>query len=103
MHADSSPKPSTRGFTVYVSRSASPESNRLATAILAALSGQGIESRGVKQADYRVLVKTRMPAVLVEIGYLSNATEARLLTTDAMQKKIAAAIARGIEAGIAAR
>jgi N-acetylmuramoyl-L-alanine amidase len=103
LHADSSPKPAVRGFTVYVSRSASAESNRLARAVAAELAALGIESRGVRQADYRVLVKTKMPAVLVEVGYLTNAAEASHLFAPGTQKRIASAIARGIERALAGR
>ncbi|MCU0726160.1 MAG: N-acetylmuramoyl-L-alanine amidase [Planctomycetes bacterium] len=103
LHADSSPKPAVRGFTVYVSRSASAESNRLAKAVAAELQSLGIESRGVRQADYRVLVKTKMPAVLVEVGYLTNAAEANHLFAPGTQKRIAGAIARGIERALAGR
>jgi N-acetylmuramoyl-L-alanine amidase len=50
-------------------------------------------SRGVKQAGFRVLVTAYMPAVLVEIGFGTNATEARFLDDPAAQRKLAGAIA----------
>ncbi len=56
----------------------------------------GLESRGVRREDYRVLVKTRGPAVLVEMGYLSNRQDAARLQNSAFQDKMAAAIATGI-------
>jgi len=49
--------------------------------------------RGVKQAGFRVLVTAYMPAVLVEIGFGTNAAEARYLAQPAAQSKIASAIA----------
>jgi N-acetylmuramoyl-L-alanine amidase len=49
--------------------------------------------RGVKQAGFRVLVTAFMPAVLVEIGFGTNASEARFLSDPSSQSKIAAAIA----------
>ncbi|MDQ3809464.1 MAG: N-acetylmuramoyl-L-alanine amidase [Chloroflexota bacterium] len=49
--------------------------------------------RGVKQAGFRVLVTAFMPAVLVEIGFGTNATEARYLTDPGRQREIADAIA----------
>ena len=50
-------------------------------------------SRGVKQAGFLVLVTAYMPAVLVEIGFGTNADEARFITNRASQRKLADAIA----------
>ncbi|HTR79840.1 MAG TPA: N-acetylmuramoyl-L-alanine amidase [Gemmatimonadaceae bacterium] len=50
-------------------------------------------NRGVKQADFRVLVTAYMPAVLVEIGFGTNPAEAAYLTNPAKQQAIAGAIA----------
>ena len=55
------------------------------------------EGRGVKQAPFRVLVGAAMPAVLVEVAFISNPDEEKLLASDAYQAKIAASLARGIE------
>ena len=53
-------------------------------------------SRGVKQAGFRVLVGAVMPAVLVEIAFISNPGEAHLLGTAAFQDKIAYSLSRSI-------
>lgn len=50
-------------------------------------------NRGVKQAGFVVLVTAYMPAVLVEIGFGTNAEEARFLSTPSKQRVIAKAIA----------
>ena len=50
-------------------------------------------SRGVKQAGFRVLVTAYMPAVLVEIGFGTNAREAAFLQAADKQSTIANAIA----------
>src|SRR5687768_7620332 len=50
-------------------------------------------NRGVKQAGFRVLVTAFMPAVLVEIGFGTNAAEARYLASDEGQEVLAGAIA----------
>jgi N-acetylmuramoyl-L-alanine amidase len=55
------------------------------------------EGRGVKQAPFRVLVGASMPAILVEVAFISNPEEEKELTSDAYQAKIAAAVARGIQ------
>ena len=53
-------------------------------------------NRGVKQAGFRVLVGALMPAVLVEIGFMSHTQEMRLLGTTAFQDKIAFGLARAV-------
>ena len=50
-------------------------------------------NRGVKQAGFRVLVTAFMPAVLVEIGFGTNAAEARYLRDPRRQREIASSIA----------
>jgi N-acetylmuramoyl-L-alanine amidase len=49
--------------------------------------------RGVKQAGFRVLVTALMPAVLVEIGFGSNAADARYVSSREGQRAIAESIA----------
>lgn len=53
-------------------------------------------NRGVRQAGFRVLVGALMPAVLVEIGFMSHPEEVKLLGTAAFQDKIAFGLARSI-------
>ncbi|MGH7720983.1 MAG: N-acetylmuramoyl-L-alanine amidase family protein, partial [Gemmatimonadaceae bacterium] len=50
-------------------------------------------NRGVRQANFAVLRTSFMPAVLVELGFGSNAEEARYLTTPSHQTRMAGAIA----------
>lgn len=50
-------------------------------------------NRGVKQAGFRVLVSAFMPAVLVELGFGTNAEEAAFMATPAKQRAMAGAIA----------
>ncbi|MFA6825303.1 MAG: N-acetylmuramoyl-L-alanine amidase, partial [Bacteroidales bacterium] len=52
--------------------------------------------RGVKQAPYLVLYKTSVPAVLTEIGFISNEREEKYLNTEKGQYEIAASIFQAI-------
>jgi N-acetylmuramoyl-L-alanine amidase len=53
-------------------------------------------SRGVKQAGFVVLYHASMPAVLVELGFLTNPGEKRFLTSDYGQSIMASALFRAI-------
>ena len=56
----------------------------------------GSPDRGVKQGRFYVIKNTRMPAVLVEIGFLTGRLDARRLEKAAHRKRVAYAIAKGI-------
>lgn len=51
----------------------------------------------VRRAPFRVLVDTKMPALLVELGYLSNSTEYKKLNSLAYQNKVANALLTSIQ------
>lgn len=73
------------------------ESSQLAESIQAELNGlYSTENRGIKQAPFRVLMGARMPAVLVEVGFISNKEDEKKLGGDAFQTSIAQSILRGI-------
>jgi len=56
----------------------------------------GSPDRGVKHGRFYVIKNTKMPAVLVEIGFLTGRLDARRLEKTAHRKRIAYAIAKGI-------
>ncbi len=56
----------------------------------------GVQDRGVRQAGFRVLVGAWMPAVLVEMGFLTHPEEARQLRSDQYQRAMAQALAEAI-------
>ncbi len=73
------------------------ESARLAVSVQSRLDALlGAKDRGVKQAPFVVLTGATMPAVLVEVGFLSNPQENRLLSEADYQQRIADAIALGV-------
>ncbi len=73
------------------------ESARLALAVQLRLNERlGLNDRGVKQAPFVVLTGATMPAVLVEVGFLSNSDEQQRLLDPTHQQNLAEAIAAGI-------
>ena len=73
------------------------ESSALAEAVqISMISKTRRHDRGVKQAPFTVLDGASMPAVLVEVGFISNRSEARWLGGKKAHKRIADAIALGI-------
>jgi N-acetylmuramoyl-L-alanine amidase len=62
-----------------------------------------LRNRGVKQGEFVVLYGAFMPAVLIEMGFISNEAEAQMLASSEFQSHVADAIASGIEAFVARR
>jgi N-acetylmuramoyl-L-alanine amidase len=72
-------------------------SSALATRIQEELAEvTGSQGRGIKQAPFRVLVGAAMPAVLLEVAFISNAEEEKLLVSEAYQNKVVSAVVRGV-------
>lgn len=85
------------GMEVYHYTHASEASKRAARVIYDKLLPVcGLRGRGVKAKDLAVLRETAMPAVLVELGFISNPSDRAKLTNFAWQDDAAQAIADGI-------
>lgn len=74
----------------------SQEFARIAQRELAARAAA--RSRGVKQAPFVVLMGVRMPAVLVEVGFITNPQDERALRRPVERERVADGIARAIAA-----
>jgi len=72
------------------------ESTAAAEVLFRAGNDGGLPMRRVAQAPFYVLRGAAMPAVLLEVGFITNPEEARLLATPAYQQRIANAMAQGI-------
>ncbi len=74
------------------------ESKELAEDVLRhTINLTGRKSRGVKMANFRVIRKTRMPAILIEGGFLTNPEEAALVQKEEYINALAYGIACGID------
>lgn len=97
IHMNSIPSPRWSGAQTFYSPK-NTDSKRLAAIIQSELRVVlGNTQRIAKQADtIYLLKKLEMPTALVEVGFLSHPEEADLLADEQYQRKVAAAIYRGI-------
>lgn len=73
------------------------ESNKLARYVQAELlKNLDLRDGGVRSANFVVLRSTKMPAILAELAFISNAAEEKLMQTDNFRNKSAEAIVNGI-------
>lgn len=90
---------SVNGIEVYYNESTKPaEDAQLAQLIQTGLvEATGARDRGTRAYDeLAVTRKTEMPAVLVELGYMTNKSELSLLQTDNYQSKLVTGMVNGI-------
>ena len=56
----------------------------------------GAYNRGVKMENWAVTRRSEMPAILIEVGFISNKEELEAMCSDDYQNKVAKGIAEGI-------
>ncbi len=66
-------------------------------AVTEVTNNYGLKNRGQKTANYAVLRETYMPAILLEAGFLDNASDASILKNNQFKKEYARAIVVGIQ------
>jgi N-acetylmuramoyl-L-alanine amidase len=89
VHADGSLDPAKRGTSVFWLR---PNSEALARAVRAHLAPLGLGESEFRVRDLAVTSEARVPAVLVEIGFVSNPAQAQLIATPSFQEREAQAL-----------
>ena len=99
IHADSFTKPEAKGTTAYYyGQSEDDKSKKLAESIRKALCEQiKTPSRGIKPCNFYVVRHTDMPATLIELAFISNPEEEKLLNSEDGVLKAAQGIFDGIE------
>ena len=86
----------------FLNRNKIIQSNKLAIDIQSGMLTQtrkkfkNVKDGGVREAPFWVLVGAQMPAVLVELGYITNPTEGERLFNPFYQKALAKGIYNGI-------
>lgn len=102
VHYNAAPSKTASGIEVFYFQGEKEEgraraSKRLAELILKESALRtGAKARGAKKGNYAVIRETKMPAALIECGFLTNAAERERLLTRDYRKKLAAGIAHGI-------
>jgi N-acetylmuramoyl-L-alanine amidase len=100
IHGNKFTQESASGTETYYSTASTraDDSKQLATFIQNRLyPALGTKNRGVKTADYQVIYKNPLPASLVELGFISNDSDASKLSSNYYRDKAAEAIALGIQ------
>lgn len=96
IHTNADPNPRWSGAQTFYT-AVSEESKKVAECIQEEMvSSLGNTKRTALAGDYFVMKHTEMPAVIVEVGFISNPDEARLLKDEKYQLKVAEAIFKGI-------
>jgi hypothetical protein len=94
IHFNAAPRGSASGIETYFYSS---QSLPLASAIHYYVAGGAPSAnRGVRRRGFYVLRRTTVPSVLVECGFLTNATEANYAQSAAYRQKLAEEIGRGV-------
>ena len=97
IHNNSSRKSHTSGSEVYISQNYKKEDRELAKFINDNLCNEiKLDDRGLKQDNFYVIKNTIMPSVLIEVAFLSNPHEEKLLGSSVFLKKAASGISEGI-------
>jgi N-acetylmuramoyl-L-alanine amidase len=96
IHVNAFPSSQWYGAQTFYQRN-QPESKKLAQAVQSELINiMGNTTRVAKPEDFFTTRNTKMAAVIIELGFISNPKEARLLTQKNYQRKLTNAIYRGV-------
>lgn len=85
------------GVEVYVDRNATQEDIKLAEAIYKNLPNYtGLRGRGIKRENWYVINQNKIPAVLVEGGFMDSNIDYKVITSETGQEAYARAVAEGL-------
>ena len=95
LHVNKSSNVAKSGMEFYIANEsiANEKSNKIANELRNKfIQNTNLKASEIKKAPFFILKKSEVPAVLVELGYMSNLTDREYLTNDLEQNKIAATI-----------
>ena len=95
LHYNAFPIISIGGISTYY---ASGSGKNLAQSVQSSLASTvNLQDRGVMQANYRVIQQSSAPAVLMELGFITNPNDLSVVQTSDYQNKVAQAITNGLK------
>lgn len=94
IHFDASWDPNWNGITTYFYHL---EDENFAQAMQASISSLGQSDGGVQYGNYQVLRGSHIPAILLEMGFMSNAADLENIKSDQYQDQLAQGIVQGLE------
>ncbi len=103
LHYNSAPSKEADGIEIYYFKSTedkkrSEQSRVLAESVLKRMiTNTSARSRGVKHGNFAVIRETKMPAILIEGGFMTNSEEMDKIKDPSYLKQIAWGIAQGID------
>lgn len=99
LHVNSNKNPEASGAEIFIPKKEDfrDQSLVLAEKLAANLQTINIKCRGIKQAPFMLLTKTTCPAILLELGFISNNSDRAFLTENKNQELIAQSILNFIE------
>ncbi|MBA3958116.1 MAG: N-acetylmuramoyl-L-alanine amidase [Parachlamydiaceae bacterium] len=103
VHFNTAPNKEAEGIEVFYYRSDTDKIRSATSKILAqdvlkrSLEQTQAKSRGVKHGNLAVIRETKMPAILIEGGFLTHATEVQKLKNANYLKQLAWGIAQGVD------
>ncbi len=92
IHANSFPSPYEFGaqtFYCHNNPGSKPLAAKIQTSLVDGIDVMGYNYREIQEAEYYILRNLDIPAVLIEVGFLSNPREESLLSQSAYQKRLA--------------
>lgn len=97
IHANSFTDRSVGGTSTYYYQKTLYDSMLARSLQTGMIEAGGLQDRRVNPANFYVIKRTRMPAALVELAFISNPKEEKLLSSPEFQQKMSQGIVRGLE------
>lgn len=94
IHANSGPSAATGTETYYQRATSKALANVMHKHLIRAT---GLKDRGVRYGNFHVVRETNMPAVLLEVGFLSNSHDNSKLFSSAFQDRVAQSVVTGLK------